>query len=503
MYATFFTLVACLSDPDVSALPVLPELPPKRPSAVVERGPERELRELVVAFTGSVRGEVEVCGCPTTPYGGFARRAALLDRVAATGVPLFVVDAGEMLVKGLTARDELDRSVRAQSVLDLAAATRLDAWAAAPTDLLPGGLGLLARHGALAANWRTSGADALAPSRVVERGGVRIGLVGLAADSPDVPSLAAVEAVKSAMAEPADAWFVLSNAGPDVNREVAAQVPGLAAILATEGDRTDDPVVGAGAPIVETPGRGRYVTLVHTWLATDARPLELVERGIWRDVAATRYGREVEALPEEVRAEEVRRDRARLARLTAGRAVAYVERVPLAEDLDGASALDPVLARFRDDLLQAARAGSAPSSAPRYATGAACAACHGDRLASWGFDGHARALEALARRGATGDPECVGCHTTGFGQPGGFAAVDVAAIGAFRDVQCEACHGPMSGHDGRGAVRSRPVTEATCRTCHDEANSPAFDYASYLAKISCSRMAAPEDAAPGAEPRRE
>ncbi|MSQ01657.1 MAG: hypothetical protein EXR71_07160 [Myxococcales bacterium] len=494
MIAFLAFIVACSVDGGARALPPLPSLPDPVDAAELALGPERPLKQAIVALTGAVRGEVEVCGCPTTPYGGFARRAALFDRVRAAPVPMFAVDAGEMLVKGMTARDELDRGVRAEAVLGLAEGTGLDAWAASPIDRMPGGVALLARHAALASNWDAEGG--LLAARVVERDGVRLGFVGLAGADEAHPAVDVVAAVRKAMTESVDAWFVLSNADLATNRLVAEGVAGLAAVLATEGDRRDAPVITRGAPIIEAPGRGRYVTLIHLSLATDSRPLELVANGIWRDVAATHYGRNLAAIKPEARAAEARIDQRQLVRATAGRAVGYVEDIPLSADLDGPSKVDGQLTRFREAILGAARASAEAVDQRGYATASGCSGCHRDRIASWGFDAHARALESLIIRKKADNPECIACHTTGFGQPGGFAAVEEKAIGAFRDVQCEACHGPMRGHTGRGGATGHAVTEATCRGCHDEANSPDFDYSTYLAKISCSRLASPEDVAP-------
>lgn len=483
------TVVACSPEGGSRALPELPPLPDRVTEIGPAKGAEVPLREAIVALTGAVRGEVEVCGCPTTPYGGFARRSALYQKLRSLDVPFVAVDAGEMLVKGLTARDEVDRRVRAQAVLDLAHTAGLDAWAASPVDLLPGGAAFLRSAGALAANW--GGApEAFSSATIVERDGVRLGFIGLAGDTREVPGVDPVAAVAAAKVGEADAWFVLSSANAATNVAVAEGVPGVAAVLATEGDRFEEPRTTSGAPIIEAPGRGRYVTLVHVFLASTPRPLELAERGIWKDVATYRTGRSLAgAGPSPLMDAEARRDHERLIKRSRGHNYAFVETLPLGSDLDGDVSTLAELDKFHAAILGSAQSAVSAPVRGGYATGSSCGGCHQDRLASWAFDGHARAVESLAKRDSASNPECIGCHSTGFGRPGGYAELSERGSAAYRDVQCEACHGPMRGHDGRGSVHSAPITEATCLTCHDEANSPEFEYRAYLAKISCTRVA--------------
>jgi len=49
-----------------------------------------------------------------------------------------------------------------------------------------------------------------------------------------------------------------------------------------------------------------------------------------------------------------------------------------------------------------------------------CAVCHRDQHATWLLTGHANAWDTLVEHGADRDPQCLRCHTVGFGKPGGF-----------------------------------------------------------------------------------
>ncbi len=441
-----------------------------------------------------MRGEIEPCGCPTVPYGGFVRRATVLDGLRAQGVPVVVLDAGEMLVRGQVATDPGDRPERARAVLDLARSVGLDAWAPGPVDLLAGGLGVLSGTNALAATWRDGAGQPLFPAAtVIERDGLRVGVVGVNAPAKGLAAGDPVEAIKAAMAAagPVDTWVALSNASPEETRRVAEQVPGLGAVLATRGGEQDAPLATAGAPIVETPDRGRYVTVLRVALGSDGAAWTVVDDGVLGELARERERvARVEGAPaKEAGARKIAALQAKLSAELAGYDVVHVEDRPLGSDLDGDSALDGRIDAFKARATEAAevRAASLPVVAG-YATAAACTSCHRERFNTWAYDPHARAYEALLPRKEELNPECVSCHTTAWGEPGGNAALTAVAMRTWKGVQCESCHGPSVGHPQREEVAHEKVTEATCLRCHDTANSPQFDYATYVKRISCTSV---------------
>lgn len=131
-----------------------------------------------------------------------------------------------------------------------------------------------------------------------------------------------------------------------------------------------------------------------------------------------------------------------------------------------------------------------------------CSKCHDRQGESWRVTVHAKALDSLkpnakaeAKLKAKLDPakdysqdaNCLGCHVTGFNQPGGYAlGMDPAAARLVTGVGCEACHGPGSVYrnehgeadnrlkrTGENTDRQKLVAagqgfdyEATCARCH-------------------------------------
>jgi len=513
----------CRGGPGARDSAALPELPPKRQAIRAQPGEALPARWLRLAMVGEVRGELEPCGCPTTPFGGFHRRQNYLDQLrgAPIGGPLFHFDVGEALLKGQATRSRSDAAARAATLVALMEQVGVDVFAPGPSDLLALGEGALpalraAPFPALSANWRDpESGEALLPGRaVVERDGLKVGVIGLSRRPSDpawrthvrwTDPVEAARAEVAALPEGLDLVVALSNLERVDALRVAAEVQGLAALLSTRGDKHEPLLSTAGSPVVETPDRGRFVTVLTLRMASRAgSPLQLEDRAVSGQLKRTleiaarlrTLGAMEGADPALIAKLEAEGEAlaAELSAAGAGRNIGRRSERPLGTDLDddvgGPGSVDDTLATFRGDQLARAKAIVAEASAraderePAYVSMGGCGGCHNGQVARWVYTGHKDALETLRSRDQHKNPECVGCHTTGFARPGGFAEVNGRDLETFKGVQCEACHGPLSLHPGRH--RELPsVTEAVCLECHDEANSPDFDYATYITRVTC------------------
>lgn len=118
----------------------------------------------------------------------------------------------------------------------------------------------------------------------------------------------------------------------------------------------------------------------------------------------------------------------------------------------------------------------------RFIGTANCQTCHRPEWTSWKKTKHAHAYHTLEVAGHQADPECLTCHTVGFGFSTGFLSIEKTPN--HLDVGCESCHGAGHVHatypqeKGYGAV-----TESVCLTCHTVENSPQFDMKVYFPHI--------------------
>lgn len=113
---------------------------------------------------------------------------------------------------------------------------------------------------------------------------------------------------------------------------------------------------------------------------------------------------------------------------------------------------------------------------------AACRRCHAGAFDAYTRTGHAQAYKTLSAVHMHRDSGCLPCHSTGYGAAGGFAGARVpGALVDLIDVQCEACHGPARDHSRDG--RYLETARNSCAQCHTAEQDPDFDYATEWEKI--------------------
>jgi len=92
----------------------------------------------------------------------------------------------------------------------------------------------------------------------------------------------------------------------------------------------------------------------------------------------------------------------------------------------------------------------APPADQEYIGSKKCQACHFDQFLKWKKTKHAKSFDLLPAKYQT-DEKCLKCHTTGYGEPGGYKTI---ADDHLKHTSCESCHGPGSKH----AEISKPFT---------------------------------------------
>jgi hypothetical protein len=110
-----------------------------------------------------------------------------------------------------------------------------------------------------------------------------------------------------------------------------------------------------------------------------------------------------------------------------------------------------------------------------------CKECHETEYENFkAFAKKATSYESIKKmqKGLTAEElkGCYGCHTTGYGKPGGFVSIEKTP--ERQDAGCEVCHGPGSNH-----VESEDPDDIiadleadSCKTCHNSSRVAAFNF---------------------------
>ena len=512
----------------------------------------------VVAIT-DLNGYLEPCGCQSRPLGGVDKAAARLRELRADGTPTLFVAAGNLFFAGSShhepaldgaaadaaqqARWQADTMARAleQLALDVALPGPADAAQGAQVvaDLArAGGVRLLGTAASSAtapagpaAKARAAPPAAADDSVLIQKAGLAIGLWGLRDDAPAAPGSPPTDLVarsqqltRDLRARGAVLVIGLLHADARAARRVAGASPEL------------DLLVHAGMESADAPPPERIGSATLVRAAHDGHGLLVVDLarsgdGPFTDVSAWSRKAQKETLARTARDLETRiaawkRDptvdralvgeqEARLSRLrseigaidepvrTTGNTLSarFIELDPeVPADPAMRALLDAHDKRVNDHnrvALADVRPKPVPPGTPGYTGSQRCGECHAPALAWWKGHAHGRAYATLERRNKQFNLSCVGCHVTGYNQPGGATVVHNEGL---TDVGCESCHGPGSLHAEDADVDAKKnvslaVAEAVCTQCHNPEHSDRFVYDAYRAMLIAPGHGRPAEAA--------
>ena len=401
-----------------------------------------------VVFTASNRGELKPCGCPGAVFGGLAKRAVLLDRLEAESGGFARIDAGDLFFPdgAVTSINRGPREAKALRIAEIMGQIEYDA-------VILGALDTGRASPELLADPRVQGILSLpdAPIPAGERGAIRVG--HLTADGPvGVPP----------GTEPVVLLTDLSD--PDIDAALAEQpTPWLVVSSSPDATLSEPLLTWVGAvPVVRPTPKGKEYGEV--WLWSEAEPA---------------------AEPTQTPLEGPEGTRSWL--LASGERRVEVHFVRIPRETEDDPDIAELIALAENEAVQADRGEPWQEwEGQTYAGVAACVGCHPAQTEKWQTTGHARAWAGLEHDGSHTNLDCVGCHSTGFGQEGGF--LRPASAGALIDVQCEVCHGPSLAHayqPGNVSPPQRRPTEATCGQCHQWDRSRPFVFEDWLPIVQC------------------
>lgn len=443
--------------------------------------PNSNGRVLTLAFTGDTHGFLENCGCKVNQSGGIARRAKKLAEIRRRDPGMLLLDAGSAF-SSLERTGEVDHLARLEQGLYLRTMEAMG-YAAASLGTTELALGLEHFHEMtrgisipfLSANVRSDSGPVVPASTIVNRAGLRIGVVGVfdpprgdlgersfearTADLTFERPATALRREIDALRPQVDLIVVLGRLDPYAIRRVISACPDIDILISPQSD----------APT--------FRVFEGDTLASRSDESGFFKGTLVLYATAHMYGQDIAKV-------HLNGD----GRVTA----AEIESFQLGADVGDDPKVRSMLNRFYDEVGQteAAQASVAPlfswdsnRSTGRYVGAEHCRTCHEGEFAQWSTTKHAGAFKTLLDAHRHFQPKCVSCHVVGFGTPHGYK------LGTPREtlanVQCEVCHGPGGSHVAAPTPANirRKVPERICLECHNPEHSDHFVYGKKLPMV--------------------
>jgi len=408
--------------------------------------------EVYLLHTNNTNGTLENCLCPVKPYGSLEKRILYTREWLGIHPNTIVVDAGDFL----SATKNILKDSIAFRGMEL---INYDAVGVGDQEFFRGVQ--FFKDIAKDSNLPLVSTNLIKPELpgvyskiIVERSGISFGILSVMdsqvfrfypEDVQNSVSTTSYEEVLpgelSALREKVDVIVLLSHLGIEKDRELAKTLQGIDIIVGSHTQTVLEVPEQVGNTLIVHAGKdGYYVGELRLVFNEDSRKIHSYESQlIPMDIS----------LPNDPTMVDMIIEYNRLSRRRAGKMVERISPVP-------------------QEFLVA--------SPDR------CGACHSDELDHWETTPHALSFEVLEREHKHKSPQCLACHTTGFGRDDGYLNYNITA--ELKTVNCTECHYVTEAHLTEPSQnRSIMVMKEKCIRCHDKENSPEFEFTSFVEKI--------------------
>lgn len=491
-------------------------------------------------YTASVQGYVEPCGCNSNPLGGIARLASVVKNARATyNQRVFFVDAGDLLFESTNTRNAADMcydQVRIDLLLGTLQKLGLQSTLFGPYDA------------AMGKEWRDRQLQRFSllsldaspfALKILEIQGLKIGLLTLGErfeiqDNKIVTELNSV--AEHLRTRGAQVVVALSQKRRLENLQIGAKLTDVDIIIQGhdpgEAPSSPEKTAANGPWLVAAGMQGQYLGVLEFFnmqerkegqsLIIDDRQSLLDQRialltlriNTLQKELAKNFDEDRQAFIKQrlqVSEEEQRQISQQKINKPLDGPYFVARSIALSREVTPDPIFDADLKAYEQNLPkltdQCEKNIECPPLAPKQAHYVGVEQCKNCHTAAYDFwqkavvklsakdddgkqisrdVGHSIAWATLEKIDKIKDRSCIGCHSVGFMQPGGYCKVDDVKI--FKNVQCESCHGAGSEHVKTGSKEfiRREVPESTCRSCHHVPHietTASFNYDEQLQRI--------------------
>ncbi len=480
--------------------------------------------------TSTVAGALEPCGCSKDQLGGVDHLAAYVASQKEAAPHSLMVSAGPMLfMEPKLASDSATQDKwKAEAIARASKEMGLAAWAPGANDWA-GGVSELKSYsdasGAALLAGNVKGEPPTASTVVRELGGIKVGIIGVAdpklrdGSYPDaLKTGAALEAMKAGFEEVkkqgAQIFVGLCALPRGEALRLADNLPELNVLVVGKpveaGDANDAPkapVLIGNTLVVETANHLQTLSVIDLFIAPGKEDAPIVfadAGGVQKAEALLSLSSRIRDLEarinswerdRSVKEEDLKARKADLAKLRDEKAKLEAEEKPVqgsffryssVEVRDGLGSDKPVkdqmiayykrVNAYNKEAFQDRKPPPVEPGQASYIGIEACTECHDEERKVWDGTPHSHAYATLEEDFKEFNLDCVSCHVTGYGKPGGSTVTFNAKL---KDVQCEECHGPGSLHaknpDKKGLIIVKPEPSSCVSQCHHPPHVDAFD----------------------------